>query len=79
MNDPHLVYSDGVEIRTGDRVLVNGRKQGVIVKVFRPGEVEAADYALSEGGFLVELDTGELQAWPQADEDIEKLAVQECE
>jgi len=73
MSNNHLLYSDGVEIRSGDRVLVNGRQQGFIVKVFQPGEIEAADYALSEGGFLVEFDTGEIQAWSQADEDIEKL------
>jgi len=73
MSNNRLLYSDGVEIRSGDRVLVNGRQQGFIVKVFQPGEIEAADYALSEGGFLVEFDTGEIQAWSQADEDIEKL------
>ena len=28
MSDNHLLYLDGVEIRSGDRVLVNGRQQG---------------------------------------------------
>lgn len=43
MSDNHLLCLDGVEIRSGDRVLVNGRQQGVIVKVFQPGDVAAAE------------------------------------
>ncbi|MFA6931018.1 MAG: hypothetical protein WCT05_11885 [Lentisphaeria bacterium] len=79
MSDNHLLYPDGVEICSGDRVLVNGREQGVIAKVFQPGDIEAADYALCEGGFLVEFDSGDIQAWSTADEDIEKLSVQKSE
>lgn len=73
MGDMHMFYLDGVEICKGDRVLVNGRVQATIIEVFQPGDVAGSDYDLLTGGFLVQFDSGGLQAWPYADEDIEKL------
>ena len=39
-------------------------------ELLEPGALE---YALSKGGFLIEFENGDIQAWQHADEDVEKL------
>jgi hypothetical protein len=52
-----MKYRDGTEVREGDTIAVNdgkSRKQGVVKKVILPGTGDASDWALPEGGVLIE-------------------------
>jgi hypothetical protein len=68
-----LLYTDGREVHAGDRVLVNGDRLAVVSAIVHPGTPDASNYALPQGGILVEFDNGALQAWPCVDEDIERI------
>lgn len=70
-----VLYTDGSEVHKGDRILIHGARKAVISAVLLPGTEGAENYALPEGGILVEFDDGELQAWPRVDEDMERVSV----
>ena len=71
-----VLYADGSEVHAGDRVLVNGERKAVVSAIVLPDTPNASDYALSDGGILVEFDNGELQAWPRVDEDMERITAE---
>jgi len=66
-----LQYSDGREIRKGDRVLVEGAREAVVSLLLSPGCKESWDFSCPEGGFLLDFADGDVQVWPHANEDIE--------
>ena len=67
-------YVSGEPIMLGDRVVVNQQRQAIVVGIIRKGCAETYNFDLGDGGFLVEYSNGELEAWPEADEDIELIA-----
>jgi hypothetical protein len=71
-----VLYADGSEVHAGDRVLVNGERKAVVSAIVLPDTPNASDYALSDGGILVEFDNGELQAWPRVDGDMERITAE---
>ncbi len=71
MKNFEIFYSDGSELLKGDIVLINGKKKGQIEGIILPGTKEASDYSCDEGGFIVVFEDGDVQVWPDADEDIQ--------
>lgn len=66
-----ILYSDGSEVLKGDIVLVNGKTKGHVENVLLPDTKEASDYSCDEGGFIVVFEDGDVQVWPDTDEDIQ--------
>ena len=73
-----LHYLSGEDVRKGDVVKICGKggvwKSAKIAETFKAGEEGAHDYSLDEGGFLVEFPDGGLEAWHEADEDIDLVS-----
>lgn len=70
MNNSNIYYSNGIELKKGDKVLVNDKKIASVEVVFSPHTSEALTYCCKEGGFLLSFEDGDCQAWCNTDEDI---------
>lgn len=70
MNKPKFYYSNGLELRVKDTVLVNGKLKACVEAILAPGTKESKNYSCEEGGFLLVFDNGDVQVWPNTDEDI---------
>ena len=68
-----LRYSDGSELRENDKVLINDKHIGHIDAILIPGTEKSFQYSCEEGGFIVILENGDVQVWPDTDEDISLL------
>lgn len=64
-------YVSGEIIRQGDIVIIDGKRLARVVVVIEKGINCLYDYGLNNGGFVIEFTSGGLEAWPEADEDIE--------
>jgi hypothetical protein len=63
-------YSSGEVVLAGDAVSLKN-KTGVVAGVLQPGEPQAFDYSCGDtGGVLVAFSDGDLQLWPDLDEDL---------
>lgn len=71
-------YLSCEDVRKGDvvKICCEGGvwKSAIIAETFKAGEEGAHDYSLDEGGFLVEFPDGGLEAWHEADEDIDLVS-----
>ncbi len=65
-----LYYSDGSELQVNDRVLINDKQIARVEVILFPGTEEASQYSCEEGGFLLVFENGDVQVWPDTDEDI---------
>ena len=71
MSKTLFYYSNGLKVKLKDRVLVNDKFTARVEAILVPGTKEASDYACEEGGgFLLVFDNGDIQVWPNTDEDI---------
>jgi hypothetical protein len=70
-NEPRVfAYSCGSSVRDGDRIVV-AQANGTIEAILQPHTQEARDYDVFEsGGLLLRFDNGDLQLWPEPDEDL---------
>lgn len=67
-------YSSGEAVLDGDIVSVNG-KAGVVESVLQPGDQRAIGYSCADtGGVLITFNDGDLQLWPNLDEDLVLIA-----
>lgn len=67
-------YMDGTLAEEQDRVLIDGARSGIVVRVLRPLTEAASNHGCHDsGGVLIEFDDGDVQLWPDLDEDIEKV------
>lgn len=73
MKKIRFFYKNGTELKKGDVVMVNEKIKGYIESVLIQDSKEATNYACKEGGFVVALDNGDMQVWPETDEDIQLL------
>jgi hypothetical protein len=63
-------YSDGSLVKVGDVILVIN-KPGRIEQILEKGTSEAEAYhCYDSGGLLIRFDDGDLQLWPETDEDL---------
>ena len=65
-------YLDGSKVERGQKVLINKSKVAYVREILEPKTQIAHDYACPEGGILLEFPDGDMQAWPEMDEDIKK-------
>jgi hypothetical protein len=65
-----LHYSDGSKLQIYDRVLINNNQVARVEAILFPETVEALQYSCEEGGFLLVFENGDVQVWPDTDEDI---------
>lgn len=70
MSKSKFYYSDSSELKKGDSVLINGKHTACVEAILVPGTKEASQYSCEEGGFLLIFDNGDVQVWPNTDEDI---------
>ena len=70
-----LAYKSGEEVREKDKVLVYPKRPAIVVAVLKPGTAKARDYSVEkEGGFLLQLEGGDLEVWMSAKDEIELVA-----
>jgi len=70
---PDFHYHTGELIRDGDLVAVAG-KRAVIDRVISERTRESQDFSCFEtGGLLIKFEDGDLQLWPDVDEDLQFL------
>lgn len=63
-------YTSGEEVLTGDKITV-ASKPGTIEKILSPQTQDATDFSCPDtGGLLIKFDDGDLQVWPDVDEDL---------
>jgi hypothetical protein len=63
-------YSSGEVVLDGDIVSVKD-KRGVVAGVLQPGATQAIEYSCADtGGVLITFSDGDLQLWPDLDEDL---------
>ena len=63
-------YQTGEEVAAGDVVDINHRC-AVVEKLIAPGTADASDFGCeATGGVLLQFGDGDLQLWPQPDEDL---------
>ena len=65
-----LCYPDGSELQRNDNVLVNNEQMARVETILIPGTKEALEYSCEEGGFVLVFENGDVQVWPDTDEDI---------
>jgi hypothetical protein len=63
-------YSDGSELLKNDTVLINDKQTAQVENILIPGTEEAKNYSCEEGGFILVFENGDVQVWPDTDEDI---------
>ena len=63
-------YPDGSELLKNDTVQVNDKKIARVKNILIPGTEEAKNYSCEEGGFILVFENGDVQVWPDTDEDI---------
>ena len=65
-----LCYTEGQKLKTNDRVLINDKQIARVDAILVPGTKEALNYSCEEGGFVLVFKNGDVQVWPDTDEDI---------
>ena len=70
MSKSKIYYFNGVELKKGDKVLINDKKIAYVEAIFSPKSLEGLTYSCEEGGFLLNFENGDYQVWPNTDEDI---------
>ena len=63
-------YTDGQELKKNDRVLINDKQIARVDAILVPGTKEALNHSCEEGGFVLIFESGDVQVWPDTDEDI---------
>ena len=70
MKSLSFFYTDGSKLRKNDRVLINDEQIARVDAILVPGTKEALDYSCEKGGFVLVFENGDVQVWPDTDEDI---------
>jgi hypothetical protein len=64
-------YSDGREVVINDVVLAPRNKSARVKIILEPDSSLAHAYSSPIGGIVLEFDDGDVQVWPEADEDLQ--------
>lgn len=72
---PDFFYLSGDRIQEGDRVLVNSNKPAVVKYILESGSGLASQHGCPDsGGFMLSFDSGGLELWMAADEDLDFIS-----
>lgn len=69
-----LLYFNGEDVRTGDKVLVRPNRVAIVKSIMKPYTKLARQYYVEkEGGFILQYEDGAYEVWMNTDDEIELI------